>query len=82
MTARGCRGCLKRAGAYTQSTERGTTKRPLQDGCGPAGQSESGAGDWSANQDALSTGLLFLNLLVRRGHNITRRETERGADNR
>lgn len=52
MTARGCRGCLKRAGAYTQSTERGTTKRPLQDGCGPAGQSESGAGDWSANQDA------------------------------
>lgn len=61
---------------------RGTTKRPLQDGCGPAGQSERGVRDRTANQNALSTRLLFLNLRARRGHNITRRETERGADNR
>lgn len=61
---------------------RGTTKRPLQDGCGPAGQSERGVRDRTANQNALSTRLLFLNLRARQGHNITMRETERGADNR
>lgn len=55
---------------------RGTTKRPLQDGCGPAGQSERGVRDRMANQNALSTRLLFLNLRARWGHNITRREKE------
>jgi len=68
--------------ACTHRACRGTTKRPLQDGCGPTGQSERGARDRSANQDAPSTRLLFLNLRARRRHNITRREMERGADNR
>lgn len=73
---------LPEACRRVHTERRGTTKRPLQDGCGPASQSERGARDRSANRDAPSTRLLFLNLRARRGHNITRRETERGADNR
>lgn len=43
----------------------------MQDGCGPAGQSERRVAHRSANQTAPSTRLLFLNLRARRGHNIT-----------